>query len=218
MLCERLRKLRKSKKLTQQELSDILNTNRSNIANYEQNISEPSIEMLIKMASFFGVTIDYLTGYSPYKNIDEEVKFKEINISGNAFSALHPNLQLDLTETINKYIEFIAAVDREKNLIVYNEIYDNLAMKLNKNNYFLVDHLLQYLNYLYCLNLTMKENYNNKSLSQEIRNANIKYTEEMNEIRRLHRNILKMFENSLDDLLYYFVLYFHYYGKDNRLI
>lgn len=58
----RLKELRKSKKLTQEELADQLNINRTSIVHYENSNSEriPRPERLYQIADFFDVSVDYL--------------------------------------------------------------------------------------------------------------------------------------------------------------
>ena len=51
--------LRKGRKLTQQELADKLNVNRSSISNYEINRRVPPVKELQKICDFFGVGMDY---------------------------------------------------------------------------------------------------------------------------------------------------------------
>lgn len=58
----RIKELRKEKGLTQQQLSDILEVDRSNFSKYELGKLEISNEMLIKLAKFFDVTTDYILG------------------------------------------------------------------------------------------------------------------------------------------------------------
>lgn len=62
MFNERLIALRKAKKLSQYELADQLNFTRGQIANYEQGKRKPDIDTLKKIANFFNVSLDYLTG------------------------------------------------------------------------------------------------------------------------------------------------------------
>lgn len=64
MLGERLTRLRKEKKLTQESLSKKLNIPRTTYAGYESNRREPDIDTLLKLANFFDVSLDYLTGNS----------------------------------------------------------------------------------------------------------------------------------------------------------
>lgn len=56
----RLKDLREDNDLTQEELSKKLNITRSALANYETGLREPSVELLIKIADYFNVTLDYL--------------------------------------------------------------------------------------------------------------------------------------------------------------
>lgn len=56
----RIAKLRKSKDLTQEQLAELLNIGKSTLAMYETDKREPASEVLIKIADFFNVTIDYL--------------------------------------------------------------------------------------------------------------------------------------------------------------
>jgi transcriptional regulator with XRE-family HTH domain len=55
-----LRELRLEENLTQEDISNLLHIDRSNIANYERGKRLPSIESLIKIAEFFDVSLDYL--------------------------------------------------------------------------------------------------------------------------------------------------------------
>ena len=61
---ERLRCLRKLKGVTQQEVANYLNYGYSAISNYEGGRCEPSISDLIKLANYFGVSVDFLVGNS----------------------------------------------------------------------------------------------------------------------------------------------------------
>jgi len=57
-----LKCLRKSKRLSQTELADMLNVSKSTISMYELGNREPSFDMLQQIATQFGVSIDYLLG------------------------------------------------------------------------------------------------------------------------------------------------------------
>lgn len=61
---QRLKELRNEKNLTQLQLSDILDTAKSNISKYEANIIEPNINMIVSIARHFNVSTDYLLGVS----------------------------------------------------------------------------------------------------------------------------------------------------------
>lgn len=60
MIGDVLRNLRKERNLTQQQLSDILGIAQTTYAGYENNKHEPSLEILIKLADYYKVSLDYL--------------------------------------------------------------------------------------------------------------------------------------------------------------
>jgi transcriptional regulator with XRE-family HTH domain len=60
MLAQNLRYLRKTKKLSQQELSDTLAIPRTTLGDYERGKTEPNIETLIRLSAFFDVDLDRL--------------------------------------------------------------------------------------------------------------------------------------------------------------
>lgn len=57
-----LKQLRETRGITQTELAKQLGVVRSTICFYESEQHSPTPEMLIKLADFFGVTVDYLLG------------------------------------------------------------------------------------------------------------------------------------------------------------
>lgn len=58
----RLRQLRKSYGQKQKQLADLLGVSQMQISRYESGKQEPDIKALIKLANYYGVTIDYLVG------------------------------------------------------------------------------------------------------------------------------------------------------------
>ncbi len=59
---DRLKSLRKEKKIGQIELAKQLGVGKSIISLWETNQCEPTLSKLIAMSKFFNVTIDYLAG------------------------------------------------------------------------------------------------------------------------------------------------------------
>lgn len=86
----RIKELRKENEKTQEEMAKILGVSRQVYANHENEINEPSIEMLIKMSQFFQCSIDYLIG-----NTDD---FGNVSIQSNV-----PMLSLDEQKLIETY-------------------------------------------------------------------------------------------------------------------
>ena len=67
MMGDRIKELREDKGYTQTELANILQVSRQSLSNYENEIVEPNINTLIKMADFFNCSLDYLTGRTKEK-------------------------------------------------------------------------------------------------------------------------------------------------------
>ena len=65
MFSQRLKELRKKKHITQEQLAAIIGVERSSIGKYESKAHTiPSDDVKYKIAEYFGVTVDYLMGYS----------------------------------------------------------------------------------------------------------------------------------------------------------
>lgn len=62
MLHQRIRLLRQARNMSQVELAKRLGVTKQSVSNWENDNIQPSIEMLIKLSSFFKVTTDYLLG------------------------------------------------------------------------------------------------------------------------------------------------------------
>lgn len=58
----RLRELRQEKKLTQTQVANRLSLSKTTISGYENNVKNPSTEVLVQLALLYGVTTDYLLG------------------------------------------------------------------------------------------------------------------------------------------------------------
>lgn len=69
MFSNNLKKLREESGISQEELGNIIGVSKSTIGMYEQGKRMPQKDtVLMKIASTFGVTIDYLLGYASPKN------------------------------------------------------------------------------------------------------------------------------------------------------
>ncbi len=66
---DRLRELRKEKRLRQDDIAVDLNVTRQTISKYERGERQPDYCMLIKIAEYFQVSIDYLFGRTPIRPV-----------------------------------------------------------------------------------------------------------------------------------------------------
>lgn len=109
-LADRLKELRKSKKLTQTELGKILGVGKTTISMYETNNSTPNDEIKMKISEYFNVSLDYLLGKTDIKNYTEDP---------NITIALHSDTDYDdlpkeALDEINNFVEFIKQKYKDK--------------------------------------------------------------------------------------------------------
>lgn len=77
---ECLQELREDRNISRKELAAFLNVSVSTLGMYEQGRREPNIDMLIKLADYFNVSLDFLVGRSAdneeRKNMLEALRLK----------------------------------------------------------------------------------------------------------------------------------------------
>ena len=66
----RLKELRKERQLRQEDLAFDLNVSRQTISKYERGQRQPDYRMLIEIADYFQVSLDYLFGRTDIKSIN----------------------------------------------------------------------------------------------------------------------------------------------------
>ena len=90
---ERLKQLRIKNKFTQSYVAKKLNMTRQGYANYENGITQPPPDMLIKISKIYNCSVDYLLKNNPKNNFfvfNEDAK--EIITQFNALSEDNKNL------------------------------------------------------------------------------------------------------------------------------
>ncbi|MFC5701153.1 helix-turn-helix domain-containing protein [Cohnella faecalis] len=111
LFMKRLKELRNRKKMSQEELAGALNIPRTTIAGYESGIrSLPRERRLKHIASYFGVSIDYLIGFTDEENEPEDLQNQIVKLIRSA------NVHYDYKYTYS---------DKEKEQII--EILLNIA-------------------------------------------------------------------------------------------
>lgn len=72
MFAKRLTNLREKKNLYQKDIAEIFNIEQATVSNWEKGKRIPDSEMLIKLANFFEVSVDYLLGNDTTLTTKEE--------------------------------------------------------------------------------------------------------------------------------------------------
>lgn len=71
---ENIAKLRREKKITQEQLAEFVGVTKASVSKWETGQSIPDVLMLPRLATFFDVTIDDLLGYEPQLSKEQMVK------------------------------------------------------------------------------------------------------------------------------------------------
>ena len=69
-LAQRLKQLRLEKDLRQDQLAKLVRVEKSSISMYENDVRQPSYEVLLRYADIFGVSVDYLLGRTTDRSLD----------------------------------------------------------------------------------------------------------------------------------------------------
>lgn len=107
----RLRFLREEQGKTQSELAFIFKISRQVYANYENEINEPPLKILIAMADYFQCSTDYLLGRSDdFGNVTVSAEFSKHTVFDDSQKQLLKNFQAlsaNDKKTVLEYIEFL---------------------------------------------------------------------------------------------------------------
>lgn len=104
LLSENLKFLRKKQKLSQQEVADAIGVPRPTYSGYENDVSLPSIEKLIRISDFYKISIDLLLKKDLSQFKDFEFLSKESDddsyITGSNIRVLHSTIDSENEENI----------------------------------------------------------------------------------------------------------------------
>lgn len=108
-----LKMLRRSRNLTQNEVAEILNVSLSSYQKYERDKNSviPSLDVLIRIADFYGVSIDYLLGRNQGEPSTIEKLAGEFNMSAlereiiDGYVKLPKDMREDLMEFLHKSVK-----------------------------------------------------------------------------------------------------------------
>lgn len=98
----RIRELRKQRKMTMKQLGDIVDLAESTISQYETGKRQPDNETLLRISEYFGVTVGYLLGaetekapaeYGKRSVSDDEIKFALFGGSGEITDAMYEEVK-----------------------------------------------------------------------------------------------------------------------------
>lgn len=116
-----LRRLRVDHDLTQEQLAQMFDMSLSSYSLYESNKREPSLSFLVKLANYYNVSLDYMTG-----RVDAEKDFRREKalLEQNAVAAKVMAKAIFLKDN--------APEDFKMAMNYFNYVYENARLKAEK--------------------------------------------------------------------------------------
>ncbi len=100
----RLFELRTERELSQRDMAKALNISQGTYNNWENSNTQPSIEQLIALSKFFGVSVDYIIGNSDdFGIINYDKPANNISNFLNLFISSSPQLQTAIKTILEEY-------------------------------------------------------------------------------------------------------------------
>lgn len=99
-----LKELRTDEKLTQEELAAKLEITRGALSKYETNDNEPDLSFLVKVSTYFGVSVDYMLGKTKIST-QSDALYSLKNLTDSDSKKL--SSILSTFEKNNKYIDVV---------------------------------------------------------------------------------------------------------------
>ena len=112
---ERIKELRENINVSQSKLANDLLIGQSTMSEYENGVKQPPISVLIKIADYFNVSLDYLAGRTNIKMTIPTLQDKLVTESGNKVS-ISDIIQLDSNEK-EAIINLIKLFNKNKTLL-----------------------------------------------------------------------------------------------------
>ncbi|MDD3139391.1 MAG: helix-turn-helix transcriptional regulator [Lachnospiraceae bacterium] len=107
-----LKILRESKDVTQQDLAKYLSVSRTTITGYETRNREPDYDKLMRLASYFGVSVDYLIGNDSSNSYQ---KYIEKDVDSTVISQ-YRKLTLESKISTMEYIELLQLKEQQEKI------------------------------------------------------------------------------------------------------
>ncbi|MCD7872383.1 MAG: helix-turn-helix domain-containing protein [Clostridiales bacterium] len=112
-----IKNLRNRRNLSQSEVANALGVSLRAYQNYEYGQREPNIEIINKLADFYGVTTDYLLGRETGEAEPIDLLSTEFNMSAlekkiiDNYLSLPKNMRTDLMEFLHKSVKEVESED-----------------------------------------------------------------------------------------------------------
>lgn len=129
LFSNRLISLRKERDMTQMDLANVIHVKRSTISGYETEGKEPNLETICALAKYFGVTTDYLLGFSDNRTHSESVFYNDKVNFERHFNSLPAPLRPVVTKCFDSFYLLLnrdMQLARPERLNIYQQLLSTL--------------------------------------------------------------------------------------------
>ena len=118
VFAERLKTLRLSRRLTLRKIGDAVGSSPQTLGNFENANKSPSLKMVMALADFFGVSVDYLLGRTNNPSLADREKTTEASGPAssdqeNFYDALNGLRKKDIDKAMS-YVAFLREQQRRE--------------------------------------------------------------------------------------------------------
>ena len=103
----RLKELRKEKKLSQKEIAKEMSISEKTLSRWENGESQIKPEKAQQLADYFGVSVGYLLGYSEYRELEKALDETIFSNYPDVETFLNQEIKELIGERVNKFYEYI---------------------------------------------------------------------------------------------------------------
>lgn len=126
----RLKELRKEKKLTQTELADEIGVTKLSISNWENEKHDIKSDKAQQLADYFGVSVGYLLGYESNEQFIQKAKQLQNN-RNKLYNAFEP-----ISGSYKKQSETYFLYEEVENIVSLSRIIDKSLYDMNMFSYY----------------------------------------------------------------------------------
>lgn len=115
MVGDKIKKLRSIGNINQNDFANLISVSQQSISNWENGVTDPDAEVIVRIAKHFHVTTDYLLGLDGLQDDEYFRMYKEIHDNPNLkiFYDESKGLSMEDMKLVIEIVERIKAADKK---------------------------------------------------------------------------------------------------------
>lgn len=111
----RVRELRRQKKMSQLALGVRVECSQNTISKIEKGKADPRVSVLIRLAEFFGVSMDYMLGFSEQKiTMERKDRLTQLINLSREYTEKYARLSDASKQTVNAVIDRMLEIEEDR--------------------------------------------------------------------------------------------------------